>query len=49
MKTSQINTIIVNLVLLIALAAGKPFLYVKNNKIYDQNGGERIFHGVNVV
>lgn len=49
MKTTQINTVIIVFLLFIALVAGKPFLYVKNNKIYDQNGGERIFHGVNVV
>lgn len=27
----------------------KPFMHVKNNRIYDYAGGERIFHGLNVV
>jgi hypothetical protein len=34
---------------LICVFVSKPFLYVKNHKIYDSNGGERIFHGVNLV
>ena len=34
---------------LISIVVSKPFLYVKNHKIYDANGGERIFHGVNLV
>jgi|688.fasta_scaffold1329607_1 hypothetical protein len=34
---------------LISIVVSKPFLYVKNHKIYDLNGGERIFHGVNLV
>ncbi len=35
--------------ILCAIVTAKPFLTVKNHKIYDVNGGERIFHGVNVV
>lgn len=35
--------------ILCAIVTTKPFLTVKNHKIYDENGGERIFHGVNLV
>jgi hypothetical protein len=44
--------ILVTIILIAFIAStskSKPHLYVKNNKIYDENGGERIFHGVNLV
>lgn len=48
MKNMKLNILIIFL-LYLAVGTGKPYLSVKNHKIYDQNGGERIFHGVNVV
>jgi hypothetical protein len=48
MKAQMFITLIIGIVFL-TLAASKPFLHVKNHKIYDENGGERIFHGVNLV
>jgi hypothetical protein len=48
MKAQIFITLIIGMVFL-TLATSKPFLYVKNHKIYDENGGERIFHGVNLV
>jgi hypothetical protein len=26
-----------------------PSFHMKNNRIYDSTGGERIFHGLNIV
>lgn len=37
------------LIFLLTAVRCKGYMYVKNGKIYDQDGGERIFHGVNVV
>lgn len=42
-------TVWVLVLMLAGLACTKSYLYVKNNKIYDEKGGERIFHGVNLV
>ena len=36
------------LLVLLAVSNGSQF-YMKNNKIYDKEGGIRIFHGVNLV
>ena len=36
------------LFLLFTLSYTSQF-FIKNNKIYDKNGGTRIFHGVNLV
>lgn len=35
--------------LLVCLAACKPYFSVKNERIHDSEGGERIFHGLNFV
>ena len=36
------------LVVLVVVGNGSQF-YIKDNKIYDKDGGIRIFHGVNLV
>lgn len=36
-------------IFLIAVATSLPHFTIKNNRIIDRNGGERIFHGTNSV
>lgn len=44
---APITFLIITALCLTVLA--KPNFIIKNNKIYDENGGEVIFHGTNLV
>jgi hypothetical protein len=48
MRVSSLSILVLSVVL-ISEVSPSNFFQMKNNKIYDVNGGERIFHGVNVV
>lgn len=37
------------LFIIVSMASAVPHFTVKDNRIYDMQGGERIFHGVNLV
>jgi hypothetical protein len=39
--------LLILLTFLIVFSACKPLFTVRNHRIYDSDGGERIFHGVN--
>lgn len=49
MARPAILATLISLTILLAAVECRGYMYVKNGKIYDQDGGERIFHGVNVV